>query len=299
MSRCVYQTVYAFFCLLVIILTQLNVFGQEKSTPKESPFSSKTYERFSWGVRVGPNVTLVHFSDPDAKASMSAIPAVGFVATGIIQFRLGDHYNFVTEAGYAQKSSQFSFANGGSENKLNMQFIELSGALRRRFQFKLKKDVMSDLFIHAGPNVDYWLTGATGKISTGDGPPANYTVVFEKTPDGNYNNMYFNGINRWLFGIDLGVGMVAPITNKQKITVEIRATLGQTNLGTNSSTSYINLIGFGGSDIQQNLLKSNLKTFTISASYTFSYNRLTAKTGHSTKDNIRKKKKSHSRRRKH
>src|SRR6185369_10693865 len=118
----------------------------------------------------------------------------------------------------------FSYGGGVSENKFTMQFIEFSGALRRRFDFKLKKNVQSELFIHAGPNVDYWLSGS-GEM------PAPYEVVFDQPADGNYHNLYFNGVNRWLFGIDLGVGMIAPITSKQKITVELRATLGQTNLG--------------------------------------------------------------------
>ncbi len=290
MPESVYRLMNSICCLIVTILCHLDGFSQEKSAPKESPFSAKTYERFSWGARIGPNVTFPHFSDPDAKTSMSSLPAIGFVVTGLTQFRMGDHYSFVAEVGYSQKTSKFSFANGNSENSLHMQFFETSMALRRRFNFKLRKDVYSEFYIHAGPNIDYWISGK-GQISTGDGPPAAYNVVFDKTPDGNYNNMYLNGVNRWLFGIDLGVGANAPISAKQKIYVELRATLGQTNLGANSGTSYINLIGFGGSDIQQNLLKSNLKSFTISAAYTFSYNYLAAKTGHSTKDSLRKKKK--------
>jgi len=289
-ANSIYQRINPFLPILVSLqLMQFNTIAQEKSVPKESPFSSKTYERFSWGVRIGPNVTLVHFADPDAKNTMSPIPAIGFVVTGIAQFRLGERYSFVTEVGYSHKTSQFSYGNGIDENKLDMQFVEFSGALRRRFNFKFSKNVDSELFFHAGPNVDYWLSGS-GTM------PAPYEVVFDQPDGGNYHNLYCNGVNRWLFGIDLGVGMIAPITPKQKITVELRATLGQTNLGTNSSTAYINLIGFAGSDLQQNILKSNLKTFTLSVAYTFSYNKLTAHTGHSNKDNI--KKKSRSRRKK-
>ena len=301
MPKSAYQLVilllYTVGCLVVTIFCPIPGFCQNEPEKKESPFSAKSYERFSWGARIGPNVTFPHFSDPDAKSSMDPLPAMGFVVTGITQFRLGERYSFVAEIGYSQKTSKFSYANGNSENTLHMQFTEMSMALRRRFNFKLKKDVYSEFYIHAGPNVDYWISGK-GQMATGDGPPAVYNVVFDQTPDGNYNNLYLNGVNRWLFGIDLGIGANAPITPKQKIYIEFRATLGQTNLGTNSSTSYINLIGFGGSDIQQNLLKSNLKSFTISAAYTFSYNYLSARTGHSTKDNLKKKKKKRGKKRK-
>ena len=285
-----YQKLNPVIFILVTLVPTISGLAQGNEGPKESPFSIKTYDRFSWGARIGPNVTFVHFADPDAKSSMSSLPAIGFIATAIAQFRLGDYYYFTPEVGYSQKTSRFTFGNGASENNLRMQFVEISMGLRRRFEFNLKKGVVSEFYIHAGPNINYWIAGS-GEISTGDLPPLQYDVVFNQPPDGNYYKMYFNGVNRWLYGIDLGIGANAPITPRQKVYVEIRATLGQTNLGTNSSTSNINIIGFGGSDIQQNILKSNLKAYTISAAYTFSYNYAQSKSGHSTKDKLVKKKK--------
>ncbi len=265
------------------------VLGQEIATPKESPFDVKSYEKFLWGFRGGLNMTTPHFSDVDAREQLDAQPTLGWTIGAVAQFKLTSRYAFQTELGYSNKSSRFTFDGGQAENTMNMDFLDASLLLRRRFAFKWGKDIHSDLFIGVGPNINY-LLGANGKITTAAGD-TNYEIVMDGTPDANYNNMYLNGVNRWLFGVDLGVGINAPISPHQKIFVEFRASLGQTNLGSSSSTAFINLVGFGGSAFQENLLKANLKTFSITAAYTFSFNYLESKMGHSDKEKMIKKRK--------
>lgn len=275
-------------CLVTSFLPVL-VGAQEVEKAKESPFAAKSYEKFAWGFRAGLNMTTPHFADVDARKSLDAQPTLGWTVGAVGQFKLTDRYAFQTEVGFSQKTSRFVYDQGVNENTMVMHFVDMSLLLRRRFNFEWGKKIQSDFIVSIGPNITYWLN-AKGSIASGDGTPFEYEVVMEGTPDANYNNMYLNGVNRWLFGVDLGIGANAPITSKQKIYVEVRATLGQTNLGTNGSTSFMNLIGFGGSDFQENLLKANLKTFSITAVYTFSYNFFESKTGHSTKDKLMKKK---------
>lgn len=275
-------------CFVTILLPFLAQ-TQDEEASKANPFEAKSYEKFAWGFRAGLNMTTPHFADVDARKSLDAQPTLGWTIGILTQFKLTDRYAFQTEVGYSQKTSRFLFDKGNGENEMVMHFVDMSLLLRRRFAFEWGKNIQSDFIISVGPNVNYWVN-ARGKITTGGGSPFEYNVVMDGTSDANYNNMYLNGVNRWLFGIDLGIGVNAPITSKQKIYVEFRGTLGQTNLGTNSSTSFINLIGFGGSDFQQNFLKANLKTFSVTAAYTLSYNYFESKTGHSTKDNLLKKK---------
>lgn len=278
----------AILCIVTSFLPTL-VTGQELETPKESPFDAKSYEKFLWGIRGGLNVTTPHFEDADAQAAFTSLPTLGWTLGAVAQFKLTNRYAFQAEVGYSRKSSRFTFDTDGSENRLDMDFVDISLLLRRRLNFEWGKNIRSDLFIGVGPNINYWL-GASGSITTYSGETP-YNVVIDGVPDANYNNMYFNGVNQWLFGIDLGVGINAPISPKQKIYVEFRASLGQTNLGRSSSTSSINLVGFGGSLLQENLLKQNLKTFSITAAYTFSLNYLESKMGHSTKEKMIKKRK--------
>ena len=278
------------FLALVTSLLPLLTLAQEPET-KTSPFSALSYEKFLWGFRAGLNVTTPHFDDPDVRKLLDAQPSLGWTLGAVAQVKLTERYAFQAELGYTNKTSRFLYDNGGAENKMAMDFLDMSLLLRRRFNLNWGKSIHSDIFIGVGPNINYWLS-AQGTLTTIDVEPAfDYNVVMDGTPDANYSNMYLNGVNRWLFGIDLGVGINAPISARQKIFLEFRATLGQTNLGTSSSTSFMNIVAFNGSTFQQNLLQQNLKTFSITAAYTFSFNYLESKKGHSTKDRLVKKKK--------
>lgn len=285
MSQTLNSTIFYLVTSFLPVLVQ----GQEVKEPKQSPFSAKSYEKFSWGFRGGINMTTPHFEDVDARKSLDAKPSIGWTIGALAQFKLTNQYSFQTEVGFTQKTSRFLYEQGTKENEMTLHFTDISLLLRRKIKFEWGKNIQSDFIISFGPNINYWID-AKGKMGSVDGSPTEYEVVMDGTPDANYNNMYLNGVNRWLFGIDLGIGVNAPITSKQKVYVEFRASLGQTNLGTSTSTSSINLIGFDGSDFQENLLKANLKTFSITAAYTFSFNYFESKTGHSTKDKLNKPK---------
>lgn len=274
-------------CLVTILLPVLSQ-AQQVAKPKFSPFSSKAYDKVSWGFRAGFNLTTAHFADVDARKSLDASPSLGWTIGALAQFKLNAKFAFQTEVNYLEKTSRFSYDQGNSQNEMTMHFADITMLLKRKFTFFWGKNIESEIHLSAGPNMSYWLD-AKGQMKVGDGPDLTYDVVMNGAPDGNYNNLYINGVNRWLFGIDLGIGFNAPITPRQKIYVEFRATLGQTNLGTPTGTSYMNLIGFGGSDFQQNLLQANLKTFSLTAAYTFSYNYFDARKGHSTKDKLYRK----------
>ncbi|MDZ4715662.1 MAG: porin family protein [Cytophagales bacterium] len=274
--------------VILCVVTNLAPFlglGQDHVKPKFSPFSAKAYDKISWGFRAGISMTTPHFADVDARKILDAQPTLGWTAGALVQFKLNAKYAFQTEFGYSQKTSVFIYDQGFSRNEMVMNFVDASMLLRRKIPFEWGKEIESEFIISIGPNVNYWLD-AKGNMKSGDGAGLDYTVVFDEVPDANYNNLYLNGINRALFGIELGIGVNAPITARQKVYVEFRATLGQTNLGTTKSTSYIDIVGFGGSTFQEHLLKSNLKTFSISAAYTFSYNYFNARKGHSTKDKL-------------
>lgn len=277
--------------ILGIIATFLPVLvvGQEIETPKESPFDVHSYEKFLWGIRAGFNVTTPHFEDADARDELHSQTTLGYTIGAVAQFKLTNRYAFQAEVGYSRKTHRFTFEPDLSENRMDMDIIDMSLLLRRRFMVEWGKSIRSDIFIGVGPNINYWMD-ATGLITTSAGE-SPYNIVFDGVPDANYNNMYLNGINRWLFGIDIGAGINFPITPKQKVFVELRASLGQTNLGGSSSSAFINLIGFGGSAFQENLLKSNLKSFSITAAYTFSLNYMQSKMGRSSKDKMEKRKK--------
>lgn len=240
-------------------------------------------QNFSLGIKAGPGLTSGRFKDSDLRDRFNTQPYFGFTAGGLILFPLKKNYSFVAETVFTRKGKKIKFNDDVWTNTASFNFIDISMALRKSFDFKLRPNVNSKIFFGIGPNIEYWLNGK-GSIDAG-GPTANYEVVFDKESEGNFNINYYNEVNRWLFGLDLGVGMEAPITSKQKVFTELRFTLGQTNLGKVGSTSQLEILGF------QDDLKMNFKTISLTVAYLYDFDLKEAKKGKSTKDKMIKRKK--------
>lgn len=239
-------------------------------------------QKFSLGVKAGPSLSTGRFRDSDLRDQFNAKAILGFTAGGIIVFPLKNEYSFATEVGFSRKGKKLEFNEGTWTNKANFSFLDMSMALRKSFDLQIRPDVQSKIIVGIGPNVAYWMKGK-GEIDAG-GPTAKYSIAFNQEPDGNFNINYYNEVNRWLFGIDLGAGFEAPITSTQRILTEVRFTFGQTNLGKANSTSSVEILGF------QDDLRMNIKTLSITATYFFSFDLKEAKMGRSTKDKMIKRK---------
>ena len=233
-------------------------------------------QKFSLGVKGGISVTSAYFPDKDIRRQFGSSPKLGYTAGGLIGFPLKKDFSFLTEVAYTQKGRRVMINESAWENNATYRFIDFSMGLRKSYVTGIIKNVKSHWFFNVGPNIEYWISGK-GKIITG-GPGASYTVVFDKAPDSNFNNNYLNGVNRWLFGLDLGAGFDAPITKQKRVNVELRFTWGQTFLGKKNSTSSLEILGF------EDNLRSNLKTLTLTAAYTLDMDLRDAKKGRSVKD---------------
>lgn len=247
-----------------------------------SPVIHTSGQNFSLGVKAGPSITLGRFGDSDLRDIYSNRVKIGFTVGGFISFPLAKDYSFLAETAYSQKGKKVKFNNNEWTNKATFNFIDVSMALRKSFNFQLRPDVRSRIQVNIGPNVEYWLNG---KGNIGAGGKSDYTIAFDKEPDANFNINYYNNVNRWLFGIDFGIGMDAPINSRQRVMAELRFTFGQTNLGKDDSSSNIEILGF------QDDLRMNLKTLSLTFGYTFSFDLKESKMGRSTKDKAVKRKK--------
>ena len=240
-------------------------------------------QKFSLGVKAGPSVTFGRFQDSDSRDNFSTRVKPGFTIGGLVQFPLKGNYFFLSEFAYSRKGKKVLFNDNTWTNNSTFTFIDLSMAIRKSYAFLLKPNVRSNFFVNVGPSIEYWLSG-DGTIEA-TGPPAKFNIAFNQPPNGNFDTNFYTEANRWLFGINLGIGTDAPITPTHRIYTEIRFTLGQTNLGEKNSTSELGIIGF------EDDLKMNLKTITLSAAYTFAFDLKESKMGKSTKDKVIKRKK--------
>jgi hypothetical protein len=235
-------------------------------------------QEFSLGIKGGPLIALANFGDKDDKDEFSHDPKLGYYFAGLVSFPLKKNYSFQTEFGFSQKGRKITFNENTWENDATYFFGDAAMMLRRSFPFYLGRNVPSTWFVNVGPHISYWLEG-TGKINAGGS--YKYDIVFGPMPpspdEPDFDKMYLNDVNRWLFGIDIGVGFVAPLRNKKKLTTEVRFTSGHTFFGQKTSASNRTL-GFTDN------LRANEKVLSLTVAYVIDVNVQENRKGKSTKD---------------
>jgi hypothetical protein len=236
--------------------------------------------KFSVGVKIGGSVTWPAFGDPDQKETFSRKIGTGYLGGVQIIFPLKKNYQYVAEGAFAEKTRILTFNENTWENHSVYHFIDATMLLRKQYKFSFQKNVPSNWFWSIGPEVSYWLN-SNGKIIINP-PGFPYKGVFNQPADGNFNNMYYNDINRWLFSLVLGIGFKAPLLRNQKIATELRFISGHTYLGTRSS-SHIEILGY------DDTLLTNLKSVNLIFTYTFDFDLLESRKGKSTLDKGKRK----------
>jgi hypothetical protein len=241
-------------------------------------------QQFSIGAKAGPLISWGNFGDKDDKDDFSQEIKPGFYAAGLIVFPLKNDYSFLTEFGFSQKGRKILFNNDTWENNAAYYFGDAVMLLRRSFPLNLGANIPSQWFVNIGPHVNYWFSGR-GKVSAGGS--YNYTVVFGEMPQNppgpDFDKMYLHEVNRWLFGIDIGVGFKAPLKQNRKIFTELRFTSGHTFFGNKNSASNRTL-GFTDN------LRANEKVLSLTVAYVIDVNVQEGRKGKSTKDKEIKRK---------
>jgi len=251
-------------CILFLVLSQLVIPAKVAG------------QNFSAGFKMGPSITWAMFGDKEAKDDFSSSPKLGYLIDGVIEFPLKNKYSFITEGGFKQAGRKIKFNDGTWQNNATYRFVDLSMALRKSFNVRIKKNVSTRCFVNAGPNINYWLSGNGNVKTTALGN--KYDVIFNQTPDANFHHNYMNDVNRWLFAMDLGIGTDANITKTQRLLIELRFGYGHTYIGKKTGTSKLDILGF------EDNIKANFKTLTLTGCYVFDFDLRKSKFGKSTKD---------------
>jgi hypothetical protein len=234
-----------------------------------------TSQKFALGIKAAPHFTVAHYRDKDLRKEMSPGPMFGYTVGGQIKFPLKDNYSFFSEVGFAQKGRNTEFDVEG-RNRAVYYFLDGSMALRKQFNVKVFKNVPTNLYFNVGPNIEYWL-GGNGTLSYNPGGSARYKIVLNEEPTSDFSKYYYTNANRWLFGIDFGLGGDAPLVKNQKIYYEFRTTVGQTQLGKKGSVSSIELVPRPNDNLLASLL-----TFQFQLTYAFEFDTRETRKGKST-----------------
>ena len=238
-------------------------------------FFSAQAQKFDIGGKVGVLVTWPHFGDSEDKKDFKPLPKLGLSIAGLINFPLKNNYSFQTEAGFSRQGRIVSYNAGTWKNSSTYYFADMNMMLRKSFNLRIAKNIPTNWFLNIGPNINYWIS-ANGKIEVEYGVTQKFTGVFNKAPEPSYDKMYLNNINRWLFGLNLGIGFNATTTRHQKIFTELRFTWAGTYLGKKNSASMDGILGF------QDNLKASLNVVNLSVAYIIDKDRKESKMGKST-----------------
>lgn len=244
-------------------------------------------QKYSVGVKAGPLINWIGFGDEEDKDNFSSGIKLGYSAGALVSFPMKHQFDFFVEGAYAQKGRKLLSQNDTWTNNSTYHFVDLTMLLRKSYTFRLEKNIPSQWYFNIGPEISYWLNGK-GTIAV-EGPGFPYKMVFDKTPDSNFNNMYINDANRWLFGLAIGVGFRAPLIRNQHINTELRFISGHTYLGQKNS-SRIEILTF------EDTLKTNLKVICLNVSYTLDFDVQQSRKGKSTLDKKMKNTKNKKRR---
>ncbi|MBI3482251.1 MAG: PorT family protein, partial [Bacteroidetes bacterium] len=220
----------------------------------------------------------VYTNFPDQRDTLKSRIKLGFSVAGFVSFPMKKNCSFQAEGGFSQQGRSYTYGPSGDKWSSTYQFIDLSMALRKNFKLKIIKNIGTNWFVNAGPNINYWI-GGKGSLVPYVGRTQNYSFAFDTPPGPDYTKIYLNNINRWLYGINIGIGFSAVTLKNQMILTELRMTWGQTYVGQKGS-EFINGVNGIGDELS---LKCNLKVLNLSVAYVFDRDLQKGKMGKSTK----------------
>ena len=267
---------------MILILAPTDSVGQANKRIKKETFWGKT-QKYGFGVRVGPSLTIPTITDKPQKGDFTAWPRAGYHIGGVVTMPLKLEYTFIAELGYDRLGRKWKAAETGWFYNYHYDLITASMALRRSINDIFKKELTEDVFFSIGPTVSFLVAGG-GNLTTPNGAVTNFKmkmtdqdpVTWDKTANGDLGTYFINKPNRILFGLDLGLGTDIPVTRNQTIYAEVRFNWGHTNLGTRETTNRFNLLNFEDTN------QVNLKTISLTGIYTFTYETRRSRQGKST-----------------
>ncbi|QSE96783.1 porin family protein [Fulvivirga lutea] len=231
-------------------------------------------QKFDIGLLAGPQAYTVSFEDKDDRDEYDSKIKLGYRAGAYILFPLENDFAWSVEGFFSRKGRNLESNFNGQDvvNNASYNFIELNFLLRKEFNLTLIKGLEGKWFLNIGPNINYWLSGKGTIDATVD---LDYKVKFEDGP-GDFEYNYIRDGNRWLFGIDFGIGIDNQIIKSQKVEAELRFTLGQTFLGAKDGSVPVN-------DFQVNdNLRANYRVLALVIRYGIGVDFKNARKGKST-----------------
>jgi hypothetical protein len=274
---------FPFFCdrqpplLLLILLVSISGYGQiEQKVKKENLLLST--QKFSLGARLGAGMTYSHISGIIDRQRFNTMGKPGFGLSGHLTMPVLRGINFVTETGYESSGRKMKDLNAGWVNDVHYDFVTAFMGIQKILTIKKNDHPMGNFYFSIGPGLAYLLSGK-GKIITPGGQKSTYKMIFNESDSTLYSDFgkyFINHPVRNLIGLQLAVGGEIPINLKRNIQIELRANMGQTKLGNQQTTHYLNILNFNDT------MNLSLKTVSLNIIYNFSFDTRARRQGKSS-----------------
>jgi hypothetical protein len=237
-------------------------------------------QKYSFGLRAGGMLSWPGFADADVKDTFGRKLKPGYNVGLFVGFPMKKNYEVLIEGGASQRGRILTFNDGTWANHLTMQMTDMGMQLRRYFKFQLTKNVPIEAFVNIGPEINYWFN-SKGYVQVKEGPKYHYKIHYGATaPNNGDRYMTLQHTNHWLFSLSVGAGVRAPLRNNHFLSTEFRFISGHTFMGKKDSAFMEGFIwGDGG---MQDTFQTNLKTISLSVSYTISKDVIESRKGKST-----------------
>jgi hypothetical protein len=263
---------FSLFCdrqpplLILIVLASISGYGQiEQKVKKENLLLST--QKFSLGARLGAGMTYAHISKIIDRQRFNIMGKPGFGLSGHLTMPVMRGINFIAEAGYESSGRKMRDLNAGWVNDIHYNFITGSMGIQKILTIKRNDHPVGNFYFSIGPGLAY-LLGGKGKIITPGGQKTTYKMIFNQSDSSLYSDFgkyFINHPVRNLIGVQFAIGGEIPINLKRNIQLELRANLGQTKLGNQQTTHYLNILNFSDT------MNLNLKTVSLNIIYNFSF----------------------------
>ncbi len=234
--------------------------------------NSSSAQEFLLGVKAGFQGYTMAFGDNELRDRFSRSFKGGYTAGVVINFPLPSDFGLAAEFNYSKKGRKINFNSDEWTNNGNYTFYELPVLLRKFFEIE-GLPYTAKWFVNVGPHISYW-AGGKGRIDT-NGPGLDYKIQFTDSAGSEIQTMYMVDVNRYLFGMDFGIGFMAYILKNQRFFVEARFTYGHTYLGQSDSAN-LYILGF------EDDLRNTYRTLNLSFGYAVHLDVRDAKKGKST-----------------
>jgi len=190
------------------------------------------------GFKAGAQFYWSSLDDKGFRDTVSTSPAPGFALGAVASFKVKDRYFLHTEYLYSQRTK---IVKGKVDPQLHdktvYHFINIPALFTMHFKGKLFNDREFKWYLGAGPDVNYMLA-ARGVVKGGDlvdngFDSWDYKVRFTERLDRDKpHEVHYNDVgNRFLFGLNVGTGLVLEPGGAHKIMLDVRYSFDHTQLG--------------------------------------------------------------------